>query len=106
MRLDHLLSREKAEAEMRKLIPRSMQAEEIERDQKLVKGSCPKDSKKAQRASQTPESGLTRTHSVKRKLLNARARIEICIVFRVRQENSGASESKRSKAQVGNLTVP
>ena len=46
MRLDHLLSREKAEAEMRKLIPRSMQATESESGQKLVKGSHPKDGKK------------------------------------------------------------
>ena len=43
MRLDHLLSREKAEGETRKLIPRSMRASESgseEKRSKLVKGAA------------------------------------------------------------------
>ena len=59
MRLDHLLSREKAEAEMRKLIPRSMQATESESEQKLVKGSHPKDGKKLKERVKHRKGGLT-----------------------------------------------
>ena len=64
MRLDHLLSREKAEAETRKLIPRSMR-ERSGNAAHSSKEAVPKTARKLKERVKHRSGGLTRTHSVK-----------------------------------------
>ena len=98
MRLDHLLSREKAEAEMRKLIPRSMRE---------ISGNANRSSKEAIPRWQSSKSESNTGEWVdkdaqrQRKLLSNESASEICIVFRVRQENSGANGTEIERKRDG-----